>query len=235
MKVLRKGASISSSNVMFSVCVSEIVPILPAVCSFRRRKKLRNAVEVGTRRTQTSPKNRRVDAETGRKSITETRSALTSTTAANQTPTPTAKAETKTRAATGSETKTKDAPKTETGRRTETGSENGRKTRRETKTETKRGIGILTATGRETGRNEETETKSRGKRESGTKKGMRGTKVETLLMARYLNLMPRTLLNVKRCHDLLCVLFVHRPEYQKSHRRNLAPKSPAKRAEPYRQ
>lgn len=190
-----KETSISPSNVMF-LCISgwrEFVPILPALHYFRRRKKLQNAVEVGTRRTQTSPKNRRADAETGRKSITEKRSALTSTTAANRTPTP--KAATKTRAATGSETKikTKDAPKTETGRRTEIGIENGKKTRRETKTGKKRGTGILTETGKETGKNEETETKSRGKRESGTKKGMRGTKVETLLIPRYMT----------ECHVLL--------------------------------
>lgn len=166
------------------MCISgwrEVVPTFPALHCFRRREKLRNAVEVGTRRTQTSPKNRRADGETGRKSITETRSALTSTTAASQTPT--AKAATKTRAATGSETKrkTKDAPKTETGRRTGIGVENGKKTRSETKTGKKRGTGTLTETGRETGKNEEIETK----RESGTKRGMRGTKAETVRIPRY--------------------------------------------------
>lgn len=131
----------------------------------RRRKRLKNAAGAGTRRTQTSPKNRRADARMGRKSITETRSALTSTTAVNRTPTP--KSVTKTRAATGSETriKTKDEPKT--------GTEKGRE------------IGILTETEKETGKNEETETKSGRKRESGTKTGTRGTKVERGAIAKY--------------------------------------------------
>lgn len=147
----------------------------------RRRKRLKNAAGAGTRRTQTSPKNRRADARMGRKSITETRSALTSTTAVNRTPT--AKSVTKTRAATGSETriKTKDEPKTGTERRTE----RGKRTRRETKTEKGREIGILTETEKETGKNEETETKSGRKRESGTKTGTRGTKVERGAIAKY--------------------------------------------------
>lgn len=139
----------------------------------RRRRRLLSAAGAGTRRTQTSPKNRRADVEMWIKSIPETESALTSTTAVNRTPTQ--------KNVTLSETriKTKDEPKT--GR----GTEKGKKTRRKTKTEKRREIGSLTETEKETGKNDETETKSGRKKESGTKGEKRGRKVERVAIARY--------------------------------------------------
>lgn len=129
-------------------------------CS-RRRKRLQSAAGAGSRRTPTSPKNRRADAETG--------TVQTNSSAVIRNPTP--KTVRKTRAATGSETRirTKDGPKIERG--IETG----------TKTEKRREIGILT----KTEKNEETKTKSGTKRENDRKRGKRKAKMERVAVARY--------------------------------------------------
>lgn len=143
--------------------------------SFRSRKRLQSSGEKETTRTPTSTKNQRADAEMARKSTTERRNALASTIAVSRN-------ETKTRAATGSEIriKTGHGPKSGTERRTETGTgiENGRRTKKETEIEQE--TGILTGSGTETGINGGTRTK----RESGTKKGKRGTKMERVATRR---------------------------------------------------
>lgn len=140
----------------------------------RRRKRSQSAAAAGTRRTQTSPKNRRADVEMERKSTVVTESAQKNTTALNRTAMQ--KTVTRTRVETGNETKTKDESGTETEREIET----GKRTKREI--EKRQESEILTETERETRKNEEIETEK--KKENDTKMGMRGREVERAETAR---------------------------------------------------